>query len=105
MRKPKLTKEEKKALKKQQQIENHNKLSVNQIIKPCLFLVIAITLEIVNFAILKFSASGTNHIQLFPKYVVFDFAFWLIMCGIMLSAKNWLCNTVFYVALFLLFNY
>ncbi|MBP3581204.1 MAG: sulfatase-like hydrolase/transferase [Clostridia bacterium] len=101
MRKPKLTKEEKKALKKQQQIENHNKLSVNQIIKPCLFLVIAITLEIVNFAILKFSASGTNHIQLFPKYVVFDFAFWLIMCGIMLSAKNWLCNTVFYVALFL----
>ena len=101
MRKPKLTKEEKKALKKQQQIENQNKLSVNQIIKPCLFLVIAIVLEIVNFAILKFNVSGTNKIQLFPKYIFFDFAFWIIVCGIMLTAKNWICNTAFYISLFL----
>lgn len=101
MKKTKLTKEEKKALKRKQKIENRNKLNVSQIIKPCLFLIIAFVLEIINFAILKFNVSGTTKLQLLPKYIFFDFAFWIIICGIMLCSKNWLCNTVFYISLFL----
>ena len=96
-KKKKLSKEEKLELKKQ----NKRRLGLNQIIKPCVFLLLAVVMEIVNFYILNIqSASGEK--QLFPTYIFFDIGFWLIIASLMLvSSKNWLSNTLFYVFLFM----
>lgn len=97
-KKNKLSKEEKKQIK----LDNKNKIGLNQFIKPILFLVLAIILEIVNYSILGFKISGTNNTQLFPTYIFFDFGFWLMICALMLStSKKWLANIYFYVFLLL----
>lgn len=96
----KLTKEEKKALKKQEKLENHNKLSLNSIIKPIVFLILSIILEFVNFKILGLKKSGTDSVQLFPTYMFFNFAFWIMICGLMLWSKNWFSNFLFYFCIF-----
>ena len=91
-KKPKLTKEQKKAL----WLENKNKLGLNTILKPIIFLVFAITIEIVNFHILNITTTAGEK-QLFPTYMFFDFGLWLIIAAIMLTCtRNWLSNTMFY---------
>ena len=99
-KKPKLSKEEKKALKLQEKQENHNKLSWNQIIKPIAFIILSVILEFVNFKILGLKRNGSNAVQLFPTYVFFNFAFWIVIAGIMLWSKNWFSNFLFYFVIF-----
>ena len=97
--KRKQSKEEKKSLKQKNKIENKNKIGLNQILKPIIFLVLAIVLEIVNYSILGLKTFGKTN--LFPKYIFFDFGFWLIICGLLLAcSKNWIANTIFYISIF-----
>lgn len=65
------------------------KLSLNQILKPAMFLLFAILYEIINFA--------TLGLQFLPKYFLFDFGAFLIFAGIIfLVSKNWLSNIFFF---------
>ena len=84
--------------KKELQIEN-GKLGLNQLLKPALYLLISIILEIVSFAIFDFkTASGSK--QILPQYIFFDIGVWLFVCGLIIcSKKNWLANIFFYIAL------
>ena len=86
--------------KKELQIEN-GKLGLNQLLKPALYLLISIILEIVSFAIFDFkTASGSK--QILPQYIFFDIGVWLFVCGLIIcSKKNWLANIFFYIALYI----
>lgn len=96
-KKKKLSKEEKLALK----IKDKTQLGLNQIIKPIVFLILAIVMEFVNFYILNITTE-TGAKQVFPTYIFFDIGFWLIIATLMLiSSKRWGSNTLFYVFLFL----
>lgn len=90
-------------MREKTQLKKHNlaklekqKLGLNQIIKPCLFLVISIVLEIIAFCIFDFkTASGAK--QIFPTYILFDVGLWLVICALILCiSKNWLSNLIFY---------
>ncbi|MBQ8211102.1 MAG: hypothetical protein IJZ27_01050, partial [Treponema sp.] len=72
------------------------KLGLNQILKPALYLLISIILEIVSFALFDFkTASGSK--QILPQYIFFDIGVWLFVCGLIIcSKKNWLANIFFY---------
>lgn len=95
----KITTQEKKSLKKQMKIENKNKIGLNQILKPIIFLLFAIIIELVNYSTLALK-TGTKTI-VFPKYIFFDFGFWFIICGLLLvSAKNWISNTIYCITIF-----
>ncbi len=85
--------------KKKQLLLEKNKLGLNQILKPALFLIISIILELVSFSIFDFkTASGSK--QILPQYIFFDVGVWLMVCGFMLcSKKNWVSNLVFYIAI------
>ena len=64
------------------------KLSLNQILKPAMFLLFAILYEVINFA--------TLGLQFLPKYFLFDLGAFLIFAGIIfLVPKNWLSNIFF----------
>ena len=93
--------EHRRTLKKKEMLNEKNKLGLNQLLKPALYLLISIVLEIVSFALFKFKTpSGST--QILPQYILFDVGFWLIVCAIMLCTKlNWLSNIVFYVSLVL----
>lgn len=90
--KTKLSKEEKRALK----LERKNKLGLNQIIKPIMFLIFSIVIELVNYHILNIqNTDGSN--QLFPTYIFFDLGVWILIAGVMLTCtKTWLANLMFY---------
>lgn len=65
------------------------KLSLNQILKPAMFLLFAILYEVINFA--------TLGLQFLPKYFLFDLGAFLIFAGIIfLVPKNWLSNIFFF---------
>ena len=72
------------------------KLGLNQILKPALYLLISIILEIVSFALFDFkTASGSK--QILPQYIFFDIGVWLFVFGLIIcSKKNWLANIFFY---------
>lgn len=101
-KKSKLTKIEKKLKKQEEKRDNHNNLSLNQLVKPLVFLILSIVIEITSFKLLGLKNSKTNTYQLFPTYLFFDFAFWIIVCGIMLWCKTWFSNFLFYF--FILFQ-
>ncbi len=86
--------------KNQLQLQSHQ-LGLNQILKPVLYLAISIILEIVSFAMFNFK-TNSGSTQLFPSYILFDVAFWLFVCGLIIcTKKNWISNTFFYIALVL----
>lgn len=93
--------EHRRELKKQELLNEKRKLGLNQILKPALYLLISIILEITSFAIFKFkTTSGST--QFLPQYILFDVGVWLIVCGLMLCTKlNWLSNIIFYISLVL----
>lgn len=84
--------------KKELQLEK-NKLGLNQILKPVLYLLISIILELVTFALFDFrTTSGSK--QILPQYIFFDIGVWLFVCGLLLcSKKNWVSNLFFYIAI------
>lgn len=76
------------------------KLGLNQILKPLLFFVCSLVLEIVSFLIFKFK-TPSGSIQVLPQYILFDIGTWLIVCAFMLcSPINWLSNLIFILAFF-----
>lgn len=87
----------KKAEKKRKKQENSSYLSVNQLVKPIVFIIVSLVLEVITFAVLKFKSNSTGGAWLLPKYIFFDLAFWIFLAGIMLVAKNWMANVIFYV--------
>lgn len=75
--------------------KNYN-LTLNHILKPILFLVVALLFEIVNFSSLK--------LQFLPTFILFDLGVFLFFAGIVfLCGKNWLSNIFFF--LFLSFQF
>ena len=52
-KKKKLSKEEKKALKKALKIENENKIGINQFVKVGVFLLFSLAIEITGFALIN----------------------------------------------------
>ena len=91
--------EQRRIQKKKQILSEKNKLGLNQILKPALFLLISIILEIVSFSLFDFqTASGSK--QVLPQYIFFDIGVWLMVCGLILcSKKNWVSNLFFYIAI------
>ena len=91
--------EKRRIQKKKQILLEKNKLGLNQILKPVLYLLISIILEVVSFSLFDFkTASGSN--QILPQYIFFDIGVWLFVCGLILcSKKNWVSNLFFYIAL------
>ena len=85
--------------RKKQIIQEKNKLGLNQILKPALYLLLSIVLEVVSFALFDFkTTSGTN--QILPQYILFDIGVWLFVSGLILcSKKNWFSNLIFYIAI------
>ena len=84
--------------KKKAETLEKGKLGLNQILKPALYLLISIILEIMSFAIFDFkTASGSK--QILPQYILFDVGVWLFVSGLIIcSKKNWLSNIFFYIA-------
>lgn len=76
-------------------------LGLNQVLKPALYLLFALILEILSFAILGFETSSGGN-QFLPKYILFDIGFWLVICALILCTnKNWISNLIFYLFVFL----
>lgn len=84
--------------KKKTAFNEKNSLGLNQILKPALYLLISIILEIVSFAVFEFrTASGSK--QILPQYIMFDIGIWLFVCALIIcSKKNWLANIFFYIS-------
>lgn len=79
-------------------LEPHQ-IGLNQILKPVIFFVISLILELVSFAMFKFkTTSGST--QVLPQYILFDIGFWLVICALILCThKNWISNLIFYLSL------
>lgn len=93
--------EKNKIKKKQIKKIEAGKLGLNQILKPLLFFIISLALEIVSFSLFKFKTSS-GQTAFLPQYILFDIGVWLIVCSLILCThKNWISNLIFYVALFL----
>ncbi len=76
-----------------------NRLSLNQLLKPLLFVIFSIFLEMLSFSDLK--------LGILPKYIFFDLGIFLILAGIIFIAhKNWLSNVFFFlfIAVQIFFN-
>ena len=75
----------------QSPVSNMSKtIGLNQILKPVLFIVFAIILEIINFFVLK--------LQFLPTLFLFDFGAFIFLAGIIfVSNKTWLSNLFFFV--------
>lgn len=94
-------------MREKTQLKKHNleklekqKLGLNQIFKPCLFLVFSIVLEIISFCIFDFRTASEAK-QIFPSYILFDVGIWLVICALILcTSKNWLSNLFFYLSVF-----
>ncbi len=88
----KLTKNQLKELRAKQ-------IGVNQIIKPVVFVVVSLILEILSFILFKFRTSSGS-IQIFPKYLLFDIGLWLMIASLIIcSTKNWIANIIYYLAI------
>ena len=87
------------AKKKEELIYEKHKRGLNQLLKPALYLLISIILEIVSFAIFDFQTkSGSN--KILPQYILFDIGVWLFVCGLIIcTKKNWISNTIFYISI------
>lgn len=93
------TRSQKKALKKEQKlaekVDNKDKICLNQILKPVLFIIFSLVVEIVSFRIMGFTtASGSA--QILPTYFLFDMGFVLVISAIMLCSRTWVANALFY---------
>lgn len=85
---------------RQQKLEK-SQLGLNQLLKPLLFFVISLALELVSFLIFKFK-TPSGSIQVLPQYILFDIGIWLVVCALILCThKNWISNIIFYISLFL----
>lgn len=93
---------EKTKLKKRnlKNLEKHQ-LGLNQIIKPIIFFVVSLVLEIISFALFKFyTPSGST--MVLPQYILFDIGVWLFVSALILcTSKNWISNVIFYIAIIL----
>lgn len=80
--------------------KNFGGMYLSDILKPLLFLVFAIVLEMVNFAFIHFKATGSSTTaQLLPTYFMINLAFYFVVCAIMFVSKKPIANTVMYVVL------
>ena len=99
-KKKKLSKEEKKALKKALKIENENKIGINQFVKVGVFLLFSLAIEITGFALIGLKNPLTGSSQVLPTYIFFDVGIWLLLSGLMLTCSlKWVQNTVFCVSI------
>jgi len=99
-KKKKLSKEEKKVLKKALKIENENKIGINQFVKVGVFLLFSLAIEITGFALIGLKNPLTGSSQVLPTYIFFDVGIWLFLSGLMLTCSlKWVQNTVFCVSI------
>jgi len=84
-KKKKLSKEEKKVLKKALKIENENKIGINQFVKVGVFLLFSLAIEITGFALIGLKNPLTGSSQVLPTYIFFDVGIWLFLSGLMLT--------------------
>ena len=74
-------------------------IGLNQILKPIIFFVVSLILEILSFVLFKFKTSSGSA-QILPKYLLFDFGFWILIGSLMLcTSKNWISNIIYYLAI------
>ena len=91
--------EQRRIKRKKEILLEKNKLGLNQLLKPALYLLISIILELVTFALFDFKTSSGSK-QILPQYILFDIGVWLLVCGLLLcSKKNWVSNLFFYIAI------
>ncbi len=77
-------------------MNNTKKLNLNKIVKPVLFLIVALILEVIQFSILNYQ-NQNGQIQLLPAYIFLDLGVWLVMAGIIfVFNKRWLQNIFMY---------
>lgn len=77
-------------------MNNTKKLNLNKIVKPVLFLIVALILEVIQFSILNYQ-NQNGQIQLLPAYIFLDLGVWLVMAGIIfVFNKRWLQNIFLY---------
>lgn len=80
--------------------KNFGGMYLSDILKPVLFLVFAIVFEMVNFAFIRFKATGSSTtVQLLPTYFMINLSFYLVVAGIMFVVKRGWANAVMYVFL------
>ncbi len=74
-------------------------INLGRLIKPIIFLALALALELIQFAIFGFkSIDGTT--QLLPSYILLDIAIWLIFAGVIFAMnKKWSQDLCFYIFL------
>lgn len=91
--------EQRRLMRKKEILLEKNRLGLNQLLKPALYLFLSIILELVTFALFDFkTASGSK--QVLPQYIFFDIGIWLFVCGLLLcSKKNWVSNLIFYISI------
>ncbi len=94
-KKHKPTKEAKLALK----LEEKSQIRLNQTLKPIIYFIFALTIELIMFDTLKIE-DNNGHLQVFPNYIFFDIGIWLIISSlIFISTKKWLANIIFSVSI------
>ncbi len=80
------------------EIKNRQTMRLSDILKPVLFLVSAIVLEMVNFAFIRFKVTGnSNAVQLLPTYFMLNLAFYLIIASFMFLCRRKVANAIMYV--------
>ncbi len=97
MKKPKLTREEKREKKRLEKRENEHKIGINQFIKVGVFLLLSLAIEIATYVMVGIKNPYSGNLQLLPTYIFFDVGVWLIISGFMLTCSaKWFQNTIFY---------
>lgn len=77
----------------------NKEIDLGRILKPIIFIILAFTLEIIQFAIFGFKSTDGST-QLLPSYILLDIAIWLIFASIIFAMnKKWSQDLCFYIFL------
>ena len=72
-------------------------VKIGYLIKPAVFVLFALILEMVNFLWLGFKVTGhTNWAQVFPTYIILDLCVFFLIAGIIFLLKRVWANVFYY---------